>query len=712
MTDKILNAAISDKFSKLVEMGFNVIPVIAKSKTPAIKWKDHQDRKPTDEEIASWEKSDFNVAVVTGKSSNVAVFDVDGPDAQARMDSLNLPRTPTVKTGKGRHYYFRLDDAVVPNKVDIEGIKLDVRGEGGYVVAPGSVHENGSVYEWEVSPADTPLATIPAQLLALLAPKSKALVVRSTRLTPERRLEPARFDDFLNSELEKAVKRQSEVTEGGRNNWLFKNAVRLANHVAAAGADWHRFASRLKIEAEYGGLNAEETDATLASAWKAASFRSVSWIHLANEWMYVATADSFFHVESGQQLTPKAFSTVHSELNAFERKSLADNLTSRGFIDKVHDFTFDPSLPRGVVERGGLRLFNKYQPANIEPVEGDATPFIEFMEYLVPNEYERVHLLKMIAWTVRNPHKKLRHALLLASTGQGIGKSMMVDIWRKLLGERNTRKTTSDEISSLYQSWIKDAVLVLVEELNLGVGPKAYNSIKDLITGDVVAINEKYQVQREYPNHASFVFLSNLDSPMLIENDDRRFFYIRSDAERREKDYYQVSADWWQGNLDVIAGFLHTIDLSNFDRSAPPPETDAKAELRSASVPQLDEELMALMSDRRHPFVRDIGTIEEVRGALPPFLQSRSRNQIGNALKRLGAAPLGDQLRVPGRWTLGFFMSGESLRISPWAFRNCEHWMNASTEERVAEYASRESTLCEPATACRGGATQLELVSG
>jgi hypothetical protein len=123
-------------------------------KTAAIKWKDYQTRRPTDDELVAWFGGEpMNLAVVTGEVSGLVVIDADDGDALAWC-TRELPPTPwQSKTGKGVHlWYDRPPGVRVPNRVRIETREgrwaLDVRGDGGYVIAPPSVHANGAVYRF------------------------------------------------------------------------------------------------------------------------------------------------------------------------------------------------------------------------------------------------------------------------------------------------------------------------------------------------------------------------------------------------------------------------------------------------------------------------------------------------------------------------------------------------------------------------------------
>lgn len=123
----------------------SVIPV-GKDKIPLISWKEYQDRIATKEEIEAWWKQypEANVGIVTGKISNMTVVDVEKGG-----DKSIFPKTLTISTGGGGwHLYYRYFP--IQNKARIFPL-TDVRGDGGYVVAPTSTHASGKKYEIQES---------------------------------------------------------------------------------------------------------------------------------------------------------------------------------------------------------------------------------------------------------------------------------------------------------------------------------------------------------------------------------------------------------------------------------------------------------------------------------------------------------------------------------------------------------------------------------
>ena len=674
------------EFRELAEFGFSVIPIPRGKKQPAFKWAQHQKTKATSAQIERWDASNLNVGVVTGKLSNVVVLDVDSEEAQKLVDELQLPLTPTVQTARGRHYYFRVPQVEIRNKTKINGVELDVRGEGGMAVGAGSLHPEGGFYRWDVSPSDVEIAEMPENLLALLKQEKATSSRQVATKAAAPFVEAGLLSTYLNMQLQTALTSVRECGEGGRNDRLFKEAAHIANHVAAIGLDWSQIADMFEAAGLAAGLDPAECASTVSSAWNTGRKTPTQWLQVAANWIFVGSRDRFWSPSIREDLTASSFSMMFADAmpsvdGERVKGRMANFLTHGGIIERVIDFRYDPAKPTGVVEVRGEKFYNRYRSPDIVACDGDSRPLTEFLAYLVPAAHERAHLEKMIAWTVRNPGKKLRHALLLQSKSQGIGKTTLADIWRALLGFENTRKTNSEEMSSNYQSYMADSLLIVLEELSLGSGMTVYNKLKDLISGDTAIVNEKYMKQKEVPNLANFVFLSNLDAPLLIERADRRFFVIDSPAEKRDPEFWSQFYAWWKSNLGVVRGYFDSVDLSDFQPDAPPPETEAKERLKRHSETPFVQELRTLIEDHCYPFNGDVFTIDEVQAALKHRgLRRETFSKLVVALKEIGCVPL-KQIRLGG-----------NARPSVWACRNIEQWSEAMPDEMRGEYFRKSNT--------------------
>lgn len=106
------------------------------------------------------------IGLPTGKTNGVFVLDLDpGADVSGK----ELPPTPTVKTGRGLHYYYQYDCPY--SNTTNEDLHIDTRCDGGFVVLPPSWHFERE-YEWVVPLERNLLAPIP-QWVRDLVKKSK-----------------------------------------------------------------------------------------------------------------------------------------------------------------------------------------------------------------------------------------------------------------------------------------------------------------------------------------------------------------------------------------------------------------------------------------------------------------------------------------------------------------------------------------------------------
>ena len=161
---------------RLTRRGWRLFPCEARGKRPLIvDWPSKASCDP--DRIGSWlnQWPNCNWAVVTGAESGFFVLDVDGEQGQQSLRSLaggweQVPETLAVKTASCGHLYFRWPENVeIRNSAGKLGLGLDIRGEGGYVIVPPSVHPSGHTYHWLGQGEHTPLAPAPPWLLERLA---------------------------------------------------------------------------------------------------------------------------------------------------------------------------------------------------------------------------------------------------------------------------------------------------------------------------------------------------------------------------------------------------------------------------------------------------------------------------------------------------------------------------------------------------------------
>jgi KaiC/GvpD/RAD55 family RecA-like ATPase len=158
-------------------MGWQVFPIAPRTKDhPLVPWGAEATSDP--DQIRKWWAKDpgANIGIACGNRSGLVVLDVDprhgGDESLLAMVAEHGPLPDTVESitgGGGRHIIFKHPGVKIKNSANNLGPGLDIRGDGGMVVAPPSIHPNGGRYEWEVSsrPSTKPLADMPGWLIEL-----------------------------------------------------------------------------------------------------------------------------------------------------------------------------------------------------------------------------------------------------------------------------------------------------------------------------------------------------------------------------------------------------------------------------------------------------------------------------------------------------------------------------------------------------------------
>jgi hypothetical protein len=242
------------------------------NKRPLVKWREWSvPSERADELFALWQDK----ARVTGYGidcgrSGLVVLDEDATEALAALCAANewepLPPTFTVTTGRGRHFYYLAptDGREVRNHVKADGAEVDIRGAGGYVVGPASLHALGVVYAIEDARDPVPLPEWFVDRFGTAggSPAPLASVASSTyasETTPRGR-----------ATLDEARVLIETAAEGTRNDTLNKQAYIVASQVKGGLIEAGEAEAVLLAAADANGLPEEEVRKTLRSAADAA----------------------------------------------------------------------------------------------------------------------------------------------------------------------------------------------------------------------------------------------------------------------------------------------------------------------------------------------------------------------------------------------------------------------------------------------------------
>ena len=271
-------SSVFDEAARLVVRQVNVIPI--DNKRPLGPWKRWQTERqydlPNGEDdqylLDTFGSNVHSLAAITGAISGIVVLDTDSTaawNAPVELCGDRIPTTVVANTARGRHVWFKHPGFPVRNQIHLGDVPLDVRGDGGYVVVPPSLHRSGMHYSWLCSPLDLwPPAPIPELLLELLRP-----VPLDVRALPPSDLESVPRERSSSRYAEAALEREVDAVRlavpGVRNMTLNTAALKLSRFFVTGELHAGDVAQALIDAARAAGLGAKETRRTILSAFKA-----------------------------------------------------------------------------------------------------------------------------------------------------------------------------------------------------------------------------------------------------------------------------------------------------------------------------------------------------------------------------------------------------------------------------------------------------------
>jgi hypothetical protein len=202
------------------------------------------------------------VAIRTGAKSGLVVVDVDpahgGDDSMAMLEGIHGPMPPgrTIRTGSGgRHLYFRHPGGVVRNDAGrVLGPGIDLRADGGYVIAPPSRIAGGA---YALLANGGALPDLPEWVLERLAERERRPEPRGSSVSAPTAWARAAFDGEIG--------RVRTAVEGTRNDTLNRVAYRLGQIVGAGVLPEEDVERALVSEAVAIGLGEREAVRTVRS---------------------------------------------------------------------------------------------------------------------------------------------------------------------------------------------------------------------------------------------------------------------------------------------------------------------------------------------------------------------------------------------------------------------------------------------------------------
>ena len=165
---------------------------------------------------------------------------------------------------------------------------------------------------------------------------------------------------------------------------------------------------------------------------------------------------------------------------------------------------------------------------------------------------------------------KMHTALVLHGRTEGTGKTLLTTIMRRIYGV-HSRTINQRQLETEFNAWMSGQMFVVAEEV-VSRQDRAHlqGILQDMVTGEVVNINEKNMPLRTEASYANFVFQSNQQVPVLLNKTDRRHTVIRVEREHPEAYFDAILEEMSNGGIEAFYDWLLKYDVGDFSKRTKP----------------------------------------------------------------------------------------------------------------------------------------------
>jgi len=637
-----------------------------------------------------------NIGIVTGLISSMTVVDIDigpgkvGGETWAELiASAGEPDTLTARTGSGGAHVFFAYNSSLKTSSNTLGKGVDVRNDGGYVVAAPSRHRSGGKYEW----LTTEKLGQPGALAPLPAHLSKK---KETRGRPKK-------DDHTRSKYSIIqVKRMLEfIPSDDRDDWRHFGII-LGREFARSDEAWEVYN---EWSERGGGKKGRNHDEIMNQAFyelsqeESESQRTLGTIvHKAIEggwapqvgevpieqFVYFAPANDYIYRPTNEHWIAASVDNAVSPMNDdghvmkasvwLARNMLATSQTSEP--DQDDDFIKGFDARQGeLIAQPGAAVYNTYRRPDMKLFEaGDARfagKFVEHVQRVFPGPApapgqatDADQLLDYLAHRAQRPGEKPRFAILMAGE-QGTGKDTCIEMAKPALGHWNCSDIEPAALETDFNEYEAATLVRISETANLHEMNKwAFNEkTKTLIAGnpDASTINPKYGKKYSIRKYCGVILTTNhLSTGIYIPPGDRRYDVLQSataaemgiPTDEDKKKYFNDIYSWFndEGRAHVVA-FLMERDISKFDPNVGQRKTAAHQSV-VMSGKSGDEWLDDAIHELGEPMHVRLDQVVELcvnNGAKAGDVRAK----ISPAMTRAGYSLVRNPNAADGRWKFG-----------------------------------------------------------
>ncbi len=311
---------------------------------------------------------------------------------------------------------------------------------------------------------------------------------------------------------------------------------------------------------------------------------------------------------------------------------------------------------------------NTWRGFTTEPIPGDVGPFLELIQFVIPNPQEREYCVKWLAKMIQEPGSKFLVSLVVWSIEEGVGKGLLFETIGSLFNARHFKVVGNEVFSDQFTEWQSQKIFVIADEVSSADKRSTADRIKGWITATENNINVKNTSKFSEPNLIKYVFLSNHPDAVYLNNKDRRFFVAEGPDKKLPDEICKRFVKWiMNGGKSALMNYLLSLDTSSFDPTAPAPMSQSKMSMLDSNKSDLEqwvENALLKAQAKNHDLISTESLAAQYNSGSRP--SKCSGKTVATILKRMGYKKLAKKAKFDNGTRKGLFTTAE--RFNTYSF--------------------------------------------
>ena len=383
----------------------------------------------------------------------------------------------------------------------------------------------------------------------------------------------------------------------------------------------------------------------------------------------------------------------HRHYTDWKEKTSVERFAAKEWLawkyrNEVPRIVYAPDEPTLLTRDGSYNSWYPSQWAIAPSKTGSIRPWEELLARmfhgLAPDVVQWIR--RWFAYPLQHPGAKLYTALLVWGYQQGTGKTMLGETMASIYGD-NYGTVNNAQLAGQFNEWAERKQFIVGDEIALGDKRHTANTLKDMITRNILRLNSKNRKTYAVRDCINYYFTSNHEDAVYLEGGDRRMFVHKVDTEPLRPEEYQAYQKWLKadGAARLFEYLLHEVDLGDFDPQGRAPLTSAKAEMMAAGRGDTEDWAVHVKIDPDAvvPQPYDLFRTVDLLKFYDP--DSRERTRVGGMGRALAQAGV---FKVAGGNNSAMI---EGARTRFWAVRNAQRYLRIGPAEAKAAYVKERA---------------------